>query len=99
MYADCCRHDQLRRQFRRIHRLHRLWHEKNRFRNCKSRGMSEATAMQRPSAKKVTSALWRSLRRLASGKADACSGVAAIEFALVGPMLVVMMVCTVDLGS
>jgi Flp pilus assembly protein TadG len=61
--------------------------------------MSDASAMQMLSAKKVTSALWRSLRRLASGKADDCRGVAAIEFALVGPMLVVMMVCTVDLGS
>jgi len=50
-------------------------------------------------AKKITSTLWRSLRRLASGKADDCRGVAAIEFAIVGPMLVVMMVCTIDLGT
>lgn len=49
-------------------------------------------------AKKITLMLWQSLRQLTSAKADDCRGVAAIEFAIVGPMLVVMMVCTVDLG-
>ena len=61
--------------------------------------MSRAMTRQMLSAKNGASALWRALRRLASGKADGCRGTAAIEFAIVGPMLVVMMVCTVDLGA
>jgi len=61
--------------------------------------MSCAMAKQMLFAKKTASALWRSIRRLASGKGDGCRGTAAIEFAIVGPMLVVMMVCTMDLGA
>jgi Flp pilus assembly protein TadG len=61
--------------------------------------MNSDEARQMLFAKRMTFALWRSLHRLAGRTLDDCQGVAAIEFAIVGPMLVVMMICTVDLGT
>jgi Flp pilus assembly protein TadG len=38
------------------------------------------------------------LRRFCSGRGDGSSGVAAIEFAVMAPILMVLFLCTVDLG-
>ena len=46
----------------------------------------------------ATRAIRRPLQRFVGGDADGIAGVAAVEFALIGPMLVLMMLCTVDLG-
>ena len=40
----------------------------------------------------------KSLRRLLSGTDDGTRGVAAIEFAIIAPVFVLMLVCTVDMG-
>src|ERR1043166_7279402 len=38
------------------------------------------------------------LRRFLQNKGDGTAGVAAVEFALIGPMLVLLMVCMIDMG-
>ena len=46
----------------------------------------------------VFTVMSRSLRPFMSGSASGTGGTIAIEFAIIGPTLVLMMACTVDLG-
>jgi len=43
--------------------------------------------------------MWRSFRVFLAGGDAGSRGVAAIEFAIIAPILVLLMVCTVDLGQ
>jgi len=60
--------------------------------------MNCAMAMKILLTKRTFSAMRQSLHRFAGGSEDGSRGVAAIEFAVIVPTLVLMMICTVDLG-
>jgi Flp pilus assembly protein TadG len=54
--------------------------------------------MQNILAKPAAAAMRRLLRRFIGGAKDGTDGVAAVEFAFIGPILVLMMISTVDFG-
>ena len=54
--------------------------------------------MQSHFAKRVTIGLGNALWRFAGNKKDAIGGIAAIEFAIMTPLLIVLMICVVDAG-
>jgi Flp pilus assembly protein TadG len=47
---------------------------------------------------RIAGLLRRALRRFAADRGDGCSGIAAIEFAIVAPTLVLLFICTADLS-
>ena len=60
--------------------------------------MMKARAMRNIVGQKLMSAAWRPVRDFFSGRKDAIQGIAAIEFAIIAPTLVLMAVATADLG-
>lgn len=54
--------------------------------------------MQNFLAKQAAPAMRRALRRFAGGAKEGTGGIAAVEFAIIVPVLVLMMISTVDLG-
>lgn len=60
--------------------------------------MTRTMAMQRSFAKYAASAIWQALRRFIGNRKDGTRGVAVIEFAIIAPILVILMVCTIDLA-
>ena len=54
--------------------------------------------MRNLSANQTTSWIRQSLRRFILGKEDGIEGVAAIELAIIAPILLLLMICTIDLG-
>lgn len=60
--------------------------------------MKRTMAMRRSLAKQAASAVRKSLRRFVHIRKDDIRGVALIEFAIIAPILVILMVCTIDLA-
>ncbi len=60
--------------------------------------MKHMIIAQNAFAKKAASARWRALRRFVRNRGDGARGVAAIEFAAIGGLLVLLMIPTVDFG-
>ena len=54
--------------------------------------------MQSLFANQITAAARQKLRRFLGGKEDGIAGVAAIEFSIVAPPLILMMICVADIG-
>lgn len=54
--------------------------------------------MRTLAADRIWSSLHRAVRRFAANRGDGCSGLAAIEFAIVAPTLVLLFISTADLS-
>ncbi len=60
--------------------------------------MKEAPIMPSLDVKGRIPDRWQAVRNFFSGRNDAVQGLAAIEFAIIAPSLVLMAICTADLG-